>query len=120
MMTKDIITFYPVGNMNVCAELAIHQTAVEIFHSEQKNVNLMVALEEKSKGKVIGFHPLGMLNICTKCHSKTSNIYGDILVWIKVVDQPTDRHCHPLSPSISEANNTSQHFVCFFLYNHQN
>lgn len=39
----------------------------------------------------------GNMNVCTIFHGNPSNSSWDISFWIKVVDQPTDRHCHLLS-----------------------
>ncbi len=48
--------------MSVRNLVPIYQVDVEIFHRINENVDLMVVLEEKS-----GVHPLGTMNVCTKC-----------------------------------------------------
>lgn len=43
--------------------------------------------------KVSGLHHLSNADVCTKFSDCSLNSCGDISIWIKVVEQPTDWHC---------------------------
>lgn len=67
--------------MDVCTKFhCYHPTVVETFHYKQRlkttnttNVNLMEAQKEKSEDHQRGIHPLGKMNVCSKCHGIISN-----------------------------------------------
>ena len=49
----------------------------------------MTTLEERSGDhQIIRIHPLGTMNVCTKCNGNPSNSYCNISVWINEVDSP--------------------------------
>lgn len=63
---------------------------------------IRVAQVEKKGGvPKVSFHPLVTKNACTTFQNNSSNIYWDISLWAKVVDQLADRHIDRLKfPSL--------------------
>jgi len=61
--------------MSVQNIVRVYLDDVEIFHRISENTDLLMALEEKSRGdrKVIRIYPLGTTNVCTKLHGGPSN-----------------------------------------------
>lgn len=49
--------------------------------------------------KVSRIHPLGIMNVCTKCHSSLLSLW-DISVWGEKVDRQTNPYCHFTSMAI--------------------
>ncbi len=47
------------------------------------------------------------MDMDSTCHGNPSSSYWDISVWTKVVDWPTDQHCHPQSHIASMSNKKS-------------
>lgn len=61
--------------------------------------DLLVALDKKSATKSLSFiHK-------TECLEREIFMCQTISVWTKVVDQPTDGHCHSLTHAVSVAKN---------------
>ncbi len=53
--------------------MAIQPMVVEIFHLNPQNVYLMVALEQMFGDHQIKIHPLGTMDVYTKCHGNPSS-----------------------------------------------
>lgn len=82
------LTYNEYADMLVCHIITRNVIILHAFNHKPKYYTHLDLMVKKIKGSeiIIILCPVGTMNVCAKIHGNTSNIYQDILVWIKVVD----------------------------------